>query len=698
VKIRTKILIPVTILLLVACGVISLIGYSNMENAIENVMKVRTQATLNEIIFQQQLAEQTRDILMTTWSRDYLRIARSLAMLISRNPQQTADADFIEMADVAGIEEIHLINREGLVYAGTNPELFGHDYHADQENQAFLQILSDSSYELAMEPRERSSDGVLFQYIGVAVKATGELLVIGIQPRELEEILQEMDLQKVIAGYPYQEGEYAYILDPVEKVCTQHVSTKLIGYDMTTLDFAMRIFDLQNGNFTYIWQEREIYTSFKTTEAGIIVTAVPTESYYAQLIPIRRALILSTVLTLLLVFLIIMLILRYILSPLGVISQSLQNIAQGEADLTRRLVVKNRDEIGEVADNFNEFMANLQALISRIQKAVNRTEEIKNKLLIQTEQTAESSRDISTNIKALDSGISTVSDQLSDSANAIEEIDANTDSFDRLISSQAAMMEQTTASMTQMLASIENIGEITKLKMDSTKELKDSAEEGRRRIEETSDDFSGVAVKISSIQEMTEAINAIASQTDMLSMNAAIEAAHAGDSGKGFAVVAEEIRKLAETAGSTSKEISTLITEITSGIVNTSNNMKKMIETFESIRVEIDSTVEAYTEIGNSVMELTVGGRQIMDSTQEVNNVTNEVSSGSKEIHAGIGVTNRSLVTIRESAGQSTESIQRISVKTTEVSEAMADIESVSGKLNSITNDLVEDIKRFITE
>ncbi|MBI9104533.1 MAG: HAMP domain-containing protein [Spirochaetales bacterium] len=697
-KIIYKILIPVSIMMLLTLFSVSFIGYSNIAGEIDNTMRLTTQGTLEDIIFEQKTIAKITEAMKNSLNTNYLRIARSIAETINSDPRFLEPDALIRLAEKVGVDEIHVANEEGILYTGTVPGFFGFDFDSGDQARPFLKILSDPNFELAQEPKIRDADKLLFQYIGVSRGAGKGFIQIGVTPKELQDLLETSHLQQSLEGFHYKEGGYAYVLDPESRICTHHVNKDLIGYDMSTLDFADKIFEMENGSFTYMWKDNEIYTNFKTTPAGIIVAAVPTASYSDSLEPILQALLISSLFSLVVLMIITTINIRLTIRPLHRINESLLEISTGKADLTSRIKISSKDEIGEVARNFNTFMQKQQELIAGIQAVVSQTDQIKDKIVKNTGNTAVSIDEINTTIVNVESKLNQMNDKINDNATAMEEITSNTNSFDNVIMNQASMVEESTAAITEMIASLNNVGNITKGKQQSTKVLKEVAEKGKKQIDDTSHTFSSVVDKVSNIQEMADTINGIASQTNLLSMNAAIEAAHAGDAGKGFAVVAEEIRKLAETAGESSGAISSLITEITGSIQSTSENMGEALKTFDEMSSEIESTVNAFLEIESSVSELTIGGQQIMTSTEEINNVTTEVRTGSSEINNGIESSNNALTIIKENSTEVAAGIGQIFNKASDVTEAMNTLRSITNELSDITRNLSEKFSQFVTD
>jgi len=253
---------------------------------------------------------------------------------------------------------------------------------------------------------------------------------------------------------------------------------------------------------------------------------------------------------------------------------------------------------------------------------------------------------------------------------------------------QSVNVTQTSASIEEMNASILNVANVIFKKKDTVSSLLDSSASGERSINETINSFNEVIENFENIKEMTTVIDDIASQTNLLSMNAAIEAAHAGDAGKGFAVVADEIRKLAESSSSNAKNIGNRIIDLVKSIENTGNEVKRSGDSFQSIHQEIIEVSRAMEEISSSASELSEGSNEILTATSLLNSLTTKVSSGVEEVLNNHNIVNSDLSGITEASGNILSSLSSITNDTSTIKDDIKEISQMAREIDSHMNSI----------
>ncbi|MBN2737283.1 MAG: hypothetical protein JXR70_09905 [Spirochaetales bacterium] len=240
-------------------------------------------------------------------------------------------------------------------------------------------------------------------------------------------------------------------------------------------------------------------------------------------------------------------------------------------------------------------------------------------------------------------------DQNLDSSNqSISRITDTVQKFNQLVSEQSAAIEEASASVHQMVASLESVHQITQQRLASTKMLASTSKQGNQHLELTNKAFTSVNLAMEKIIDVNSLIQNIADKTNLLGMNASIEAAHAGEKGKGFAVVAGEIRKLAESAASNSKLIN--------------NHIQVLIKSFQEAEKNIESTTTIYTNVFHETSRLTESLSEIEDSTTQLN-------MGGSQILGGISIINESSTTIHRESHDIEENQKQIQYSVTETKE-----------------------------
>jgi len=327
------------------------------------------------------------------------------------------------------------------------------------------------------------------------------------------------------------------------------------------------------------------------------------------------------------------------LRPLKYLSSSISQIASGKADLTQRIAVEAKNEIGDVVTGFNTFTEKLQLIMKVMKETKSSLVDVGQELNINTEKTLNSINEIFGQIQKIGLETTNQSNSVSETASAVNEISSNIGSLEKMIDVQARTVENASSAVEEMIANIASVNASVAKMAESFKILEAKAQNGLTKQDDVSAKIELVGVESAMLSTANKTIQNIASQTNLLAMNAAIEAAHAGESGKGFSVVADEIRKLSETSTVQSKTISEQLKKIQNSIQEIINASAETKIAFNEVSDEIKKTDILVSEIAESMEQQTIGSKSINeslhemnDSTEEVIQAVNEMSVGSKSI------------------------------------------------------------------
>ncbi|KFI12122.1 methyl-accepting chemotaxis protein [Vibrio coralliilyticus] len=528
---------------------------------------------------------------------DWITIREDIAKAFNDYSQEQDVVPYLQQARKAGgFDDIFLGTPEGGMYR-SHPERNRADY--DPRVRPWYKDANAAGRQIITTAYKDAITNALLVTIAEPVRRNGKLVGVVGADVLIDQLID--DVINLDAG----ENAYAMLIDTQDGTFLAHPNKDLSLKPVTTLSKKLTMSAIENaansGAMEIIERKgQEKFYFFKKVPGTQWIFAIEMDRQTeeaAHTALLENLLLTATIITIIVIAVVSWLV-SFLFRDLGRVSHALEEIASGEGDLTQRLEPRSDDEVGQLATNFNTFVGNMHAMVSKLSH-------VSASLSEQAKQTAEHAEERSARIRLQQDEINMVATAINEMAAATQEIAGNADNTAQNSTEAVTACVHGGKQVVQTQSSIQNLAQEVQVATDVIQELETHG--------------NSISTILSTIQDIAE-------QTNLLALNAAIEAARAGEQGRGFAVVADEVRVLSQRTHASTQEIQQMIETLQSTTGKAVSIMGDSRQLADTSVTDADSAAVSLTQIQSAVEQISDMATQIASAAEEQASVTSEIT------------------------------------------------------------------------